>query len=165
MESNKTCEYCGKDFYVKQYRLKKARFCSNKCRAKVVMGCYKYWEGKHRYGSTNEKVSQSTMKEKHWRWNGYFKKDWEGYIFYYCPEHPKHNYRGLVRLHSYIVEKFIGRYLKDGEEVHHIDKIKNNNNLINLMLFSSKSAHRRFEMGGTYKPEEIIFDGRKLCQI
>lgn len=47
----KACQNCFKIFFVKSYYTKmkgRARFCSVKCRAKVVMGCYKYWEGKKR---------------------------------------------------------------------------------------------------------------------
>lgn len=49
------------------------------------------------------------------------------------------------------------------EKVHHLDEIRNNNNPKNLMAFVSNSAHIRFHKNpNNVKPEEIIFDGRKL---
>jgi len=161
----KICETCGKEYNVKAYRYNIQRFCSIKCRSVIEMGCKNYWLGKKRSKEDILKIKKSTSKENHFRWNGYFKKDWEGYIFFYMPEHKKCNNKGLVRLHRLVVEKYLGRELLNNEEVHHIDKNKENNNLINLMLFSSKSAHRRFEMGGVVNNNEILFDGRALCQI
>lgn len=56
---NKICEYCNIEFYVEPYRVNKARFCSIRCRAKIVMGCYKFWEGKKRDDETNKKIIRS----------------------------------------------------------------------------------------------------------
>lgn len=50
---SKTCENCGKIFYKDNNRskrdfLKRARFCSNKCKVYKQKGFYKHWQGKKR---------------------------------------------------------------------------------------------------------------------
>lgn len=84
-----------------------------------------------------------------------------GYIYSYSPNHP-YNVKHYVRKHRLVIEKYLNRYLLPNESVHHIDGDKQNNNKFNLMAFDSISSHRRFEKGGIIKPEEIIFDGRRV---
>jgi hypothetical protein len=43
--------------------------------------------------------------------------------------------------HRVVAEKMIGRPLKPGEVVHHIDRNKRNNNPSNLMVLPSQRAH------------------------
>jgi HNH endonuclease len=54
------------------------------------------------------------------------------------PDHKK----TYVYLHVLVMEKHIGRYLKDSEEVHHKDEDPTNNRLSNLEL-KSRSSHSR----------------------
>lgn len=69
--------------------------------------------------------------------------------------------RGWLLEHRYIIEQEIGRMLQLDEIGHHINGVKDDNRIKNLMLFISHSAHRRFHLGqGLVRPEEIIFDGR-----
>jgi len=71
------------------------------------------------------------------------------------------NLRGYrVYEHREVCSNLIGRQLKKKEEVHHLNNIKSDNRPENLMAFSSKSAHIRFERGGKVLKKEIIFDGR-----
>lgn len=58
--------------------------------------------------------------------------------------HPYSN-NGYVCEHRLKMEKKIGRYLQPGEEVHHIDGNKLNNNLNNLILFKNHSEHIAYE--------------------
>lgn len=73
-----------------------------------------------------------------------------GYNNIYCPDHPRlkslRNSRHYIREHILAMEKNIGRYLMPGEEVHHKDGNKLNNNINNLELFSSSSEHVKYEM-------------------
>ncbi|KKN90823.1 hypothetical protein LCGC14_0224060 [marine sediment metagenome] len=63
-----------------------------------------------------------------------------GYIRVYSPEHPYRDYDRYVAAHHLIMEKKIGRYILKGEEVHHINGDKLNNNIDNLFL-STKREH------------------------
>jgi Holliday junction resolvasome RuvABC DNA-binding subunit len=47
--------------------------------------------------------------------------------------------------HHLVVENKIGRKLKEGETVHHIDFNKKNNDISNLFLFHSQREHKSFE--------------------
>ena len=68
---------------------------------------------------------------------------------------------GYILKHRYILEQHLGRFLNKKESGHHIDEVKTNNKLRNLILFATESAHQRFHSSPKkVKPEEIIFDGR-----
>ena len=63
--------------------------------------------------------------------------------------------------HRLIIEKYLGRPLKSSEDVHHINGIKTDNRIKNLMAFNGRSSHRRYECGNKEVfAHEIIFDGR-----
>ena len=81
---------------------------------------------------------------KHFNWRGgrYIAKS--GYIFIYRPNHPCSN-RGYVYEHRVIMEEKLGRYLVDGEVVHHINGNKQDNRIENLELLSSQATHMSLE--------------------
>ena len=85
-----------------------------------------------------------------------------GYFFIKKPTHPFCNHQGYVREHRLVIEKIIERYLKPTEKCHHLGK-KDDNRPCMLMAFANHSAHMRFHGNpDNVKPEEIIFDGRKI---
>ena len=69
------------------------------------------------------------------------------YLAIYKPSHPKARIDGHVYIHQLQAEKKIGRQLKNGECVHHIDEDKYNNDLDNLMIFKTKADHTAFHGG------------------
>ena len=105
--------------------------------------------GVHRFGPSTS------------QWKGGVRKHCEGYIQLKRRDHPHSNKDGYVLEHRIVVEKQIGRFLLPNEEVHHLGE-KDDNRPYLLMAFISHSAHMRFERGGNVKPEELVFDGRKL---
>ncbi|MEK6951891.1 MAG: HNH endonuclease [Nanoarchaeota archaeon] len=141
---------------------KMSRITTQKTKEKIrksVLGRKKSEEHKR-------KISQ-TLKGKfigcnnsNWK-GGKIKRN--GYVRISQFNHPFANSIGYVREHRLVMEKHLGRYLQPFEITHHINGIKTDNRLKNLMLFISNSAHKRFEKNGIVKPEEIILDGRIGC--
>lgn len=69
-----------------------------------------------------------------------------GYKQIFLPDHPNAEKSGYVSIHIYVMTRKLGRFLKKGEVVHHIDENPNNNNPDNLQLFSSQAEHIRHHM-------------------
>lgn len=70
----------------------------------------------------------------------------DGYVAIYFPEHPNARSDGYVMEHLLVMEKHIGRHLRKGEVVHHINHIRSDNRLENLSLMTVKehcSLHMR----------------------
>ena len=51
-----------------------------------------------------------------------------------------------TRQHRVVVERYIGRPLTSEEIVHHLNKDRADNRIVNLVLFESDSDHMRFHM-------------------
>lgn len=65
----------------------------------------------------------------------------DSHIMVKAAEHPNANKAGYVAEHRLLIEKQINRYLDKKEHVHHINLIKNDNSLENLVLFNNASEH------------------------
>lgn len=66
-----------------------------------------------------------------------------GYMTVYKPEHHRANNIRRVFEHILIMEEILGRKIKKGEPIHHIDLDRLNNDPKNLYLFSSHSEHQK----------------------
>lgn len=82
---------------------------------------------------------------KNGNWSGGFYITNRGYKKILLRSHPRSDDQGYVLEHIVIMEKKIGRKLRKGERVHHIDHDKLNNDPENLMLFKSHSDHLKYE--------------------
>lgn len=109
-----TCIVCRKEFLSVKNNRK---FCSTKCIAS---------------GKNNG------------RWNGGKYMTSSGYILVYCPCHPHKSCRNHVLEHRLVMEKKLKRFLNIKEEIHHINGIKDDNRIKNLMLFKNSSEHQKF---------------------
>ena len=74
-------------------------------------------------------------------WRGGRYQDAEGYIRVLCHGHPFADRGGYVMEHRLVMEAALGRPLLPTEIVHHINGIKNDNRIENLMRFDSQSGH------------------------
>lgn len=103
-------------------------------------------KGKHLSQETRNKMSE--MKKCHFNGiNGYghLKQHAKGYVLAYVPEHPHASADGYVFLHTIVMERVIGRYLRPDEVVHHINHIKDDNRIDNLALMN-KHEHMSMHM-------------------
>jgi hypothetical protein len=65
----------------------------------------------------------------------------DSHVMVKASNHPNANKAGYVAEHRLLIENKIGRYLDKNEHVHHINLIKNDNSLDNLVLFNNASEH------------------------
>lgn len=68
----------------------------------------------------------------------------KGYRKLLIPSHPRSDGKGYVFEHIVVAEAAIGRSLFPGEEVHHIDHNKQNNDPSNLLVCANHEEHMKF---------------------
>ena len=73
-----------------------------------------------------------------------------GYILVYQPDHPYHNSqgKGYVRRARLVMEKCLGRYLEKSEVIHHINGIRDDDRIENLIILTN-SKHLSIHHKGT----------------
>ena len=145
------CKRCGKPF--KAYHSKivrgRAKYCSKACSDKSFIG-------KHFSPSTELKkgvnpphpIGDYARGKKPWNYKGFWRND-QGYKIV----------NGRVREHRLVVEKVIGRELHTFEVVHHVNEIRDDNRIENLMVFRSNTAHLRYHRGLPVADSDITFKG------
>lgn len=101
----------------------------------------KYVLGSKRTDEQKEKIRIARTKKG----IGHKKERKDGYVSIYFPDHPKSNKDGYVMEHDLIMECYIGRWLKEDEVVHHINRKRNDNRIENLQLMSFKE-HASYHM-------------------
>lgn len=70
-----------------------------------------------------------------------------GYKMVYMPTHHRADSTGCVYEHIVIAENKLGRKLNDGECVHHLNEIRNDNREENIIVFKTIADHTAFHMG------------------
>jgi hypothetical protein len=98
------------------------------------------WRGMKTSIETRRKMSESMKGKKHgtpWNYQGWSNS--RKYIIIHKPEHP-FSRNGYVLEHRLIMEKHLGRYLKENEIVHHINENTKDNRCENLFL-TDRSNH------------------------
>jgi hypothetical protein len=99
-------------------------------------------EGKPFPKRENPKETRKRMiGSKNPMWKGGIIGTGKGHKLMKVLNHPFANKKGYMLEHRLVVEKYLGRYLKPIEVVHHIDGQRDNNNIENLHLFQNQSEH------------------------
>ena len=171
----KKCRVCGRKFKTHPSEFKRRKCCSHHCSGiflfrnkpkseehKRKIGLAHLGKKRHPFSKkwrdnlskarkgmkfTDEhrkNISLAQRMEKGNNWKGGIVKCSEGYILIKNWEHPFAK-RGYIRRSHLALEKTLGRYIHPPEEVHHLNKIKNDDRPKNLMLFSNHSEHLKFE--------------------
>lgn len=116
-----TCSNCGKSMLrrVKHAKTRYRAVCSIECKSKQI-------ERDH-HGNRSLKT---------------IGPDQGSYVLVRNRSHHRST-GGNVREHILVAEKMIGRPIKRGEHVHHVDFIKSNNTETNLFVCATQAAHNR----------------------
>ena len=102
-------------------------------------------ETKRKIGEKNRiSLKGKNLRENHPCWKGGEFKTRQGYVMVYSPNHPYKTKMGYVLRSHLVMEKHLERYLLKGEVMHHINKIKDDDRLENLMLFPNQSKHIKY---------------------
>lgn len=80
-------------------------------------------------------------------WRGGYSKKSDGYILKYVPEDTRYkNSKGYMPYHRYQMEEYLERQLRDNENVHHRNGIRDDNRIENLELWiTSQPSGQRIE--------------------
>ncbi len=160
MRKNQTqvfCDICDKEFSKCRSAVKRTKhdYCSifcyrkakhteehkNKIREGVKRNLPKTAYKKGNIPWTKGRVRHEMLGEKHPLWKGGRTRHNFGYIYIHSPDHPFRDCNNRVLEHRLVMEKNLGRYLSKNEVVHHMNHVKDDNRIDNLMLISTNSEH------------------------
>lgn len=155
--SIRICKKCGKRFerLISFMKKRNPRFCSVPCARRAQIGKNKKPNGgsptekqcehckrlfaPRQNGGANRFCSRSCVYEgmrgdNAANWVGGRWLDAYGYAWARMRGHPRAKGSGYVREHHLVVERRIGRFLRPGETVHHINGVRDDNRDENLQL-------------------------------
>lgn len=78
-----------------------------------------------------------------------------GYVVAYCPNHPNAMKDGTILKHRIVMSAFLNRPLVKGEIVHHVNRVKTDNEVSNLKIVYSDLEHTREHHIKQTKEEKI----------
>ena len=157
------CAICEESFYQRPNRIKKGSvYCSRQCSSINKLSehpeafCDCFFCGKHfrarpstiRTRPTHKRFCSRKCFEKYQKEIHFGTKPDSGGYFYLT-------HRGdRVRIHRYLMEKYLGRKLESAEHIHHKNGNKKDNSIKNLEILSESSHHklhpRQREAGGAW---------------
>jgi hypothetical protein len=129
-------KYQDKKWLYKKYCKQKMRVSeiARKCGVNVNITTISRWLARFKIREIRPyKGSRKGPEAPYWK-GGRYKDNTSGYVLIYNPDHPSCTKKGYVLEHRLIMEKFIGRYLRGNEVVHHRNKIKDDNKIENLEI-------------------------------
>jgi hypothetical protein len=92
-------------------------------------------------GTSIRILNHKTGSNAH-NWKGGTRLHTAGYVLIYSPNHPFES-NSYVMQHRLVMEKHIGRFLKENEIVHQINSNKQDNRIENLKLMTQREHMRK----------------------
>ena len=158
---NKTCPQCNKSFSITT----RHKLCST-CRKQNYKIPCPICNQPIRPNSKTCSSCRPKTGSSNPAWKGGKSRHKKGYILQYQPQHPRSKSNGgYVFEHILIIEKFLGRFLLEGETVHHINGVKDDNRIENLELWTTNhpsgvrvedSIERALELLKEYLPDSLM---------
>ena len=105
--------------------------------------CGNFYEGRGEKYCSCKCCGETKLGNNHPNWRGGTRRR-KGYLYIVLPYHPFRNIKNTYPEHRYIMEWVLDRFLKLSECVHHINGIRNDNDIQNLYLFPSLSDHIKY---------------------
>lgn len=128
---NTRCDQCGNPIYRRPSTLARnaGKFCSRACRNQA-------------HPSTGPRPSAARRGAKNPAWKGgrYIEPE-KGYVLIRSPDHPRARVNGYVLEHIVVAEMTLGRSLRPGEEVHHVNHNRADNRPDNLKVYENHLQH------------------------
>ena len=137
------CMNCKKE--LSNYKAKRCGSCARKKDGNIITE-----NGLKRISESNKGKNNTNYGKKPINFKGII-NDGHGYKLVFYPEHPNSTKQGYVPEHRLIMEKHLGRYLLPKEVVHHRNKIKIDNHIKNLFLFTTNELHLMFHQIKKYR--------------
>jgi len=104
-------------------------------------------------------VQKKFWGNKNANWKGGKRMDKCGYIYLYVPDHPYKAANNVVFEHRLVMEKYLGRYLKPNEFIHHKNGDRKDNKIENLQIITA-SEHARYHFKELAKIRKRDVNGR-----
>mgnify|MGYP001947746002 FL=1 len=134
----KKCVVCGDDFSRVKSQMSETPVCGLKCNR--LYASVRMAEMNKELNPTRMTLETRTKLRK-----SKIKSDAKSYPKYFG-----------VHEHRLVAAKKLGRPLKKGEVVHHMDHDKRNNHPENLKVFESQAEHARWHKNEIYNPEKNV---------
>lgn len=137
-------KYQNREWLYKKYCIEHLSVSDIAQERKVGMTTICRWLARFRLRKIKpHKIDCKGSKAPYWK-GGRYKDNTSGYILLYNPKHSCASKKGYVREHRLIMEKFLGRYLKKNELVHHKNGVKDDNRIQNLEMIRVLSGGQHY---------------------
>lgn len=143
------CAICKRPYQVRPYDLRrKNRAC-----------CSRTCGGKNRLLPARGQDGSNTPN-----WKGGRTYHSKGYVYAKAPDHPR-AWNGYVLEHILVAEAKLGRYLEEGETVHHKNEIKDDNSPDNIEVYATPGEHTSIHTREHHRDEKGRFISKEAVAV